>query len=170
MRWDAASDTEQLKMLAVMRTYIHLQYKDQRTIIDTKYYVEALQEHHGKSSIRSENLYQLFSYSKNAEAIGPEYRNAEGVLLYPAVGEKLSFRAEMQGHQVRVFTINLDQPWQLIRSDFLSLVYQNRRHFNGQEQSGSSSPASLGSSVRVFRTLQTSKDLRSVWYQRPCFD
>ncbi len=122
MRWDATSDDEHLKMLPVMRTDIHLENEDQRKIIDTKYYAEALQVHHGKSSIRSENLYQIFSYLKNAEAIGPEYQNAEGILLYPAVGENLEFGANIQGHHIRVHTVNLDQPWQTIRSDLLALV------------------------------------------------
>ena len=51
-----------------MRTDIHLESANSRTIIDTKYYSETLQLHHGKNSLRSENLYQLVSYLKNCEA------------------------------------------------------------------------------------------------------
>jgi 5-methylcytosine-specific restriction enzyme subunit McrC len=91
-------------------------------IIDTKYYAETLQVHHGKSSLRSENLYQLFSYLKNSEALGPAYRSAEGILLYPAVGDNIAFKADIQGHCVRICTVNLDQPWQKIRSDLLGLL------------------------------------------------
>jgi 5-methylcytosine-specific restriction enzyme subunit McrC len=64
----------------------------------------------------------LFSYLKNAEARGPSYANAEGVLLYPAVGEKLSLRVKIQGHPVSVCSINLDQPWQMIKADLLGLL------------------------------------------------
>ncbi len=123
MRWDAVSDKEEdLRMLPTMTTDIHLEKADRRIIIDTKYYKEPLQEHYGKQSIHSEHLYQLFSYLKNSEPRGPVYFNAEGILLYPAIGEKLSFKAKIQGHPVRVCSINLDQPWQMIRSDLLDVL------------------------------------------------
>jgi 5-methylcytosine-specific restriction enzyme subunit McrC len=122
MRWDAVGDEDQLQMLPLIRTDIHLENAERQIIIDTKYYLDALQHYHGKSSLRSENLYQLFSYLKNAEAVGGPYRNAEGILLYPAVGEKISFSAHIQGHRMRVNTLNLDQPWQKIRSDLLATI------------------------------------------------
>ena len=62
--------------------YIHLKKETEHVIVDTKFYREALQTYHGKSSIHSEHLYQLFSYLKNAEALGDEYSRAKGVLLY----------------------------------------------------------------------------------------
>jgi hypothetical protein len=77
---------------------------------------------HGKSSLHSENLYQMFSYLKNAEALGGPYRYAEGILLYPTVGDPIAFGADIQGHHVRVCTVNLDQPWQIIRSDLLAVI------------------------------------------------
>jgi 5-methylcytosine-specific restriction enzyme subunit McrC len=123
LRWDAISDNEEdLKLLPTMTTDIHLEKADRHIIIDTKYYKESLQEHFGKQSIHSEHLYQLFSYLKNAEPRGREYLNAEGILLYPAIGEKLSIKAEIQGHPVRVCSINLDQPWQMIRTDLLEIL------------------------------------------------
>jgi 5-methylcytosine-specific restriction enzyme subunit McrC len=93
-----------------------------RLIIDTKYYREALQERHGKRSLKSENLYQLFSYVKNAEAIGNAYSDVEGMLLYPVVGDRLDVNFEVQGHRLRAVTIDLAQPWQGIRSDLLGLL------------------------------------------------
>ena len=125
LRWDAVADEEQLQMLPVMRTDIHLKKEGFRVIIDTKYYIEALQLHHGKRSIQSKNLYQLFSYLKNAEALGSAYKNVEGILLYPTVGDKIEFDAKIQGHHIRVCTINLDQPWREIRSDLLAVVGVN---------------------------------------------
>lgn len=122
LKWNAQGSDEQLKMLPIMRTDIHLENSTSRIIIDTKYYAEALQNWKGKKSLRSENLYQLFSYLKNSEAEGPQYKNAEGILLYPAVGEKIAFEAVIQGHPVRVNAINLDQPWQDIRGDLLGVV------------------------------------------------
>ncbi len=68
LHWDAVSnDLEALKMLPMMVTDIHLEKGERRIIVDTKYYKESLQEHHGKESIHSSHLFQLFSYLKNAE-------------------------------------------------------------------------------------------------------
>ena len=122
MNWAATGTDDHLRMLPTMRTDIHLENATRRIIIDTKYYSEALQTRYEKRSLRSENLYQLFAYLKNSEAKGREYENAEGILLYPAVGEKVDFRAEIQGHPIRVCTVNLDQPWQGIRADLLGVV------------------------------------------------
>ena len=122
MEWDAARPNEQLHMLPTMRTDIHLESADRRVIIDTKYYSETLQTRYEKKSVRSENLYQLFAYLKNSEKEGPEYENAEGILLYPAVGEKVDFKAVIQGHPVRVCTVNLDQDWRGVRDGLLEVV------------------------------------------------
>jgi 5-methylcytosine-specific restriction enzyme subunit McrC len=125
MRWDATSESDdELRLLPTMTTDIHLKNDKCRIIIDTKYYKEALQEHYGKRSINSGNLYQLFSYLKNSEALSPAYANSEGILLYPAVGEKIDFRASFQGHPIRIVTVNLDQPWEKIRTDLLSVLMQ----------------------------------------------
>ena len=124
MDWDAKYDKGQPEILPQMKLDIHLAKKNQRIIIDTKYYFEALQFGRYKKTIRSPNLYQLFSYLKNSEAREPAsaYSDAEGILLYPAVGNKIKFGATIQGHHVRVLTVNLDQPWQQIRSDLLTMV------------------------------------------------
>jgi len=122
MRWDTASGGEHLQLLPIMRTDIHLESENQRIIVDTKYYFDTLQSHHGKSSIHSGHLYQLFSYLKNAEALGAAYRDVQGLLLYPAVGDKIAFGAHIQGHYIRVRTVNLDQSWQNIRADLLDAI------------------------------------------------
>ena len=122
LKWDAVASGDNFQMLPMMRTDIHLEGEAEHVIVDTKFYREALQTNYGKSSIRSEHLYQLFAYLKNAESLGDEFANAKGILLYPAVGEKVSFEALVQGHQMQVRTINLDQPWIHIRSDLLSVL------------------------------------------------
>ena len=47
---------------------------------------------------------------------------AEGILLYPTVDVDLDLNYEIQGHRVRVKTINLNQDWQNIRRDLLQVV------------------------------------------------
>ncbi len=104
-------------MLPAMRTDIHLKKETEHVIVDTKFYREALQAYHGKSSIHSEHLYQLFSYLKNAEALGDEYSRAKGVLLYPAVGERFPLRRWCKATKCRLeqsISTNLGKAFELI--------------------------------------------------------
>lgn len=91
-------------------------------IIDTKYYSRTLQSHHGTQSYHSANLYQLFAYLKNAQARGPEFDQAEGMLLYPTIATTLNESFSVQGHRIHVRTIDLAQDWHAIRDDLLALI------------------------------------------------
>jgi integrase len=92
-------------------------------IIDTKYYREALVENkYGDKKVRSDHLYQLFSYLKNIKSQPGNECLAEGILLYPAVSQSLDLKFIIGGHQVRVRTIRLDRPWQQIHAELCSLL------------------------------------------------
>ncbi|KQZ87366.1 hypothetical protein ASD64_20025 [Mesorhizobium sp. Root157] len=121
--WDATPlSAEHIVGLPQMRTDIFLQSQNRQIIIDTKYYADALQERFGSRSFRSGNLYQLFAYLKNAEALGFEYEAVEGMLLYPAVRDSINSSYHIQGHDIRIATINLDQDWRAIDADLKSLL------------------------------------------------
>ena len=105
-----------------MTTDIFLVGEERRLIIDTKYSPKLFQVHYEKESFRSEHLYQLFSYVKNAKAKGLSYKNVEGMLLYPATGQDIDEWFEVQGHSMRVATVNLNQDWPRIRDNLLSLL------------------------------------------------
>lgn len=121
--WDATPlQTDQTVSLPQMRTDIFLRSPTRRIIIDTKYYREALQERFGSTSFRSENLYQLFAYLKNAEALSPDFAAAEGMLLYPTVDKKINAKYQIQGHLLRIATIDLAQEWTAIAADLRSLL------------------------------------------------
>ena len=108
--------------LPSMETDMVLRSVERTIILDTKYYSSTLQSNHGKQSYHSTNLYQLFAYLKNAEAKGPEYEHAEGMLLYPTVTHDLNESFRVQGHRIRICTLNLAQDWKAIRRDLLELV------------------------------------------------
>jgi 5-methylcytosine-specific restriction enzyme subunit McrC len=108
--------------LPLMKTDIFLDSPDRRLIIDTKYYAQALQVSYGSESFDSSNLYQLFAYLKNATSLGPAYDGVEGLLLYPLVGQSLDATVNLQGHTLRLATIDLMQPWPQIERSLLSLV------------------------------------------------
>jgi 5-methylcytosine-specific restriction enzyme subunit McrC len=105
-----------------MRVDIYLRSLERRIIIDTKYYKDVLQEFHGSESFHSGNLYQLFSYLKNAAGTDVTFENAEGILLYPCTDVRLDEHFTLQGHEVRIATVNLNQPWLKIRDQLLELI------------------------------------------------
>jgi len=115
LEWDAIPLTgSSVGRLPTMRTDIYLEAKHRRIVIDTKYYADALQYHQGSASFHSGNLYQLFAYLKNDATRVPELPLAEGMLLYPKTGEPLDGQFQIQGHKVRIVTVDLSQPWRTI--------------------------------------------------------
>jgi 5-methylcytosine-specific restriction enzyme subunit McrC len=53
---------------------------------------------------------------------GERAEECELMLLYPTVESPLSADYTHNRHKIRIRTINLDQPWQLIHGDLLALV------------------------------------------------
>lgn len=122
LEWDISiADENSRQHFPKMNTDTYLESTNRRIIIDTKYYAEALQTHREKQTINSGHLYQIFAYVKNAEK-RTNLPVAEGMLLYPAVGEKLSLAATIQDHLIKIETVSLDQPWQSIRQQLLDLI------------------------------------------------
>lgn len=122
LQWDAIAETEEGEScLPRMITDMLLSSTTRKIIIDTKYYLSTLSTHHGKETIHSENLYQLFSYLKNAER-RQDLSKVEGILIYPTVNKQIDVRYVMQKHPIRVTTLSLNQPWRLIASDLKSVL------------------------------------------------
>jgi 5-methylcytosine-specific restriction enzyme subunit McrC len=105
-----------------MQVDIFLRSSERRIIIDTKYYSEALQSHRGSKSFHSDNLYQIFSYLRNAAAADHAFADCEGILLYPCTELSLNELFAIQKHKLRIATVDLNQPWQQIGKRLLSLV------------------------------------------------
>jgi 5-methylcytosine-specific restriction enzyme subunit McrC len=119
---DAASEG----FLPSMQTDISMTSPSRKIVIECKFYHDALQTHPKgqRSSIHSENLYQLMAYLKNLEDDGIN-KYCEGILLYPTVGEDLDLRHEIWAHRVSVHTVNLNQDWRLIHNRLLRLIGLN---------------------------------------------
>ena len=123
LNWNVEVSAEQKKLLPEMRTDIYLKEKQgqqRRIIIDTKFYANTLQTHRETKKIHSDNLYQIFSYLAGSKEHSS--KDTEGILLYPTVNEEVNFCANFQGHQIRVYTLNLNQHWQGIHNDLLKLI------------------------------------------------
>jgi 5-methylcytosine-specific restriction enzyme subunit McrC len=122
LQWNAKSARDpDLALLPQMRTDIRLRNQARTIIIDAKYYKDALQEHYGVKKAHSENLYQLLAYLRAENAANPRVR-PEGILVYPAGDNAVDASFHIDGYSVRLYTLNLNQTWQLIERDLKGLL------------------------------------------------
>ena len=124
VRWDV-DETEStsggLDLLPGMKTDICLESVSDKLIIDCKFYKDAFQRPHDTKKFISDHLYQLFSYLRNQSAVAG-WNSVRGMLLYPTVEESIDEIVSIQGHQIRIASINLGQQWQSIATDLLDLL------------------------------------------------
>lgn len=121
IKWDGRWDSEVEKVLPGMETDVTIDYPTSKTILDCKFYRQALVTRHDKERLHSGHLYQLTAYLQN-KAKQTGWENARGVLLYPAVDHHLKLQFELLGFPIEIQSIDLDQPWQVIESKLLSIV------------------------------------------------
>ncbi|WP_151087406.1 5-methylcytosine restriction system specificity protein McrC [Hymenobacter baengnokdamensis] len=124
-RWNLVAEDDQAKKhLPRMKTDVVIEYLDKKRIalLECKFYPQALAaEHYGSRRVRSSHLYQLFAYQQHLKGQFPG-RELRSVLLYPVGDESLLLRYQLEGEPVRVYTLNLNQAWQDIHKDMLSLL------------------------------------------------
>jgi 5-methylcytosine-specific restriction enzyme subunit McrC len=127
--WKFSPDsTGNRELFPQMITDITLTSATEKIIVEIKYYPEALvQSQYGKHRFRSTNLYQLFAYLTNLslDQSHPGNASCSGILLYPTVDIELDETYQLANHRLRIYTLNLNQPWQGIRADLLSLLPLN---------------------------------------------
>ena len=117
------SDDDSDKYLPNMYPDIVLESPDRKIVLDTKYYKEVLKGNHGSKKISSNNIYQMYAYMKNLSKQDESFENCEGILLYPTVDE--SFKGamwELDGHKLYAKMINLNQSWDKIHRDLLTVI------------------------------------------------
>ena len=118
-------DDENDYMLPIMQTDITLEKGHKTLIIDAKYYGQTLQGQYDGKSIISGNLYQIFTYVKNKEAMleGHEHEVA-GMLLYAKTDEEIvpdnSYR--MSGNTISVKTLDLNAEFEDISHQLDSIA------------------------------------------------
>jgi len=125
IKWDIVKSGDFDAYLPGMKTDTSLTAKDdsRKIVVETKYYKNIFQsqfDSHKKFS--SANLYQIYAYLKNLESKGGSNSNCEGMLLYAAVDQDIEYHYALPGHSLKVKTLNLDQDWQAIHKEMLSIV------------------------------------------------
>ena len=104
-------------MLPIMQTDVTLKKGNRVLIIDAKYYANTMQVHHNAHTIRSNNLYQIYTYVKNYDAtFGNDPHEVSGMLLYAATDEEIQPNQtyRMQNNRISVRTLNLNQEFSVI--------------------------------------------------------
>lgn len=107
-------DIDSFQYVPVMKTDITLENSEEKIIIDAKYYRETMTLNFDRQKIKSNNLYQLFSYLLNQENETAKSKTAKGILLYPTIEKEFDLSYNYKDHHIEIKTINLNANWQAI--------------------------------------------------------
>ena len=122
LEWHTPEGSERLPMM-VPDLILRDKSTGQIIILDTKFTAHSLVENRwGKPVYDSSHLYQIYAYLKSQEDVSEAHRVASGILLYPAVHDRLSDRTRLQGHIIRIESLDLAAPWQDVERQLLELV------------------------------------------------
>ncbi len=112
-----------LDFLPRMQTDITMEHKEEKIIIDAKYYQETMMTNYDKRKIHSNNLYQLFSYLLNQRSTDVKTLKTKGILLYPTIENEYDLSYKFEDHPIQIKTLNLNQHWKLIEQRLMGLVF-----------------------------------------------
>jgi 5-methylcytosine-specific restriction enzyme subunit McrC len=115
-------EVDSFQFVPKMETDITLENNSEKIIIDAKYYRETMIINYDKEKIKSNNLYQLFSYLLNQEDNTPKTINAKGILLYPTIEKDYDLQYKYKTHTIEIRTINLNSNWQLISNRLKEII------------------------------------------------
>lgn len=120
-RWrlSAGNDT----ILPVMKPDIILDNpkENRRVVLDTKFKPIV---HDGK--VNSADMYQIYAYLRSQEEEDdPLWTSASGVLLHPAINDRVDESVTIQGHEIRFATVDLTAQATEIRSQLLQAIQRS---------------------------------------------
>jgi 5-methylcytosine-specific restriction enzyme subunit McrC len=96
-----------------------------RIVIETKFADTLATNAYGKEVFKSDHLYQLYAYLQTQAGQGVAMADAaEGILLYPVVNRAIDEWAVIQGHRIRLATVDLAGSTVNIRGRLLELALQ----------------------------------------------
>ena len=122
-KWGAtAIEPNDLRFLPTMTTDVTLSSATRKIIIDAKYYRDALQTNYGSRTVHSGNLYQLLAYLRGSSQETDSGQSIEGMLVYPVGEQFVDLSYTIDGYAIRIYTLNLGQPWFQIEEDLLKLI------------------------------------------------
>ena len=129
-QWIADYHSEQTEnLMPTMMTDVTIEWQSGRKLIlDCKYYKQAFSvRSYGDDKeierLKTNNLYQVFSYLMNARLHKDGWGEVEGMLLYPTTSLDFHHDMTLSGHhRMQVCSINLNQQWKQIESQLVFLL------------------------------------------------
>ena len=106
-----------------METDLTIFNHEKTLIVDAKYYKDVFSSRNNIQKFHSTNLYQLMSYLLSYKI--KNNANVKGLLIYPQTAEKVAHKYTINGFEIGIYTINLDQDWKDIHHDLLFILKCN---------------------------------------------
>lgn len=121
--WNIDKEQSTMSILPIMQTDILLTMGERTLIIDAKYYTRSMQKQYDKSTIHSNNLYQIHTYVTECDE---EHKgNVDGMLLYAKTQEDIVPDGQMKrkdGNYIYFRTLDLNEDFQSIKERLDSFV------------------------------------------------
>ena len=125
LRWQIEQKTSGIdRILPTMRTDVVLDHapSGRRIVIDTKFTSIVTSGWYRDETLRSGYIYQIYAYLRSQVGRGDALADcASGLLLHPSVGDAVDETVVIQGHAIRLATLDLKAPPAQIRSQLLRL-------------------------------------------------
>lgn len=122
-RWPLTNATAGLEaILPIMKTDTLLQSAARRIVVETKFADALKPNQYGVQKLARDHIFQLYAYVQSQHEFDDLSETAEGVLLYPVVGQRLDESATIQRHRYRFLTVDLGGAAGAIRATLLSVV------------------------------------------------
>ena len=120
--WDVDGEIESLVFLPIMQSDIMISNGEKTIIIDAKYYSKTMNVHYDKHKLHSHNLYQIFTYVKNADV--NKYGEISGVLLYAMTSEEVvpDTKYNMSGNMIYSKCLDLSKYFDVIREQLNNMI------------------------------------------------
>ena len=101
-----------INLVPSMETDISIESLETKWIIDAKFYKSVTSNYHNKEMFSSNNLYQMYSYIKQAEdETDIRTLKTKGILLYPTTSKNFDQSYQIENHTISVKTVNLADKW-----------------------------------------------------------
>lgn len=119
LKWPYQAEAGAEDLLPIMKTDLVVTHATQqrRIVIETKF-KDAMVEHHGKTSVNPDFIFQVYAYLRSQSGTGNAiYDNAQGVLLFVAANGRppVDRAVTIQGHRIRFLSVDLSETPQAIR-------------------------------------------------------
>ena len=123
IKWNIITEESTTNILPDMQTDILLTIGERTLIIDTKYYSRTMQKQFDKTSIHSQNLFQIHTYVTEYD---DEHKgNVDGMLLYAKTQEDIVPNGQFKrkdGNSIYFRTLDLNTDFETIKNQLDSFI------------------------------------------------